>query len=114
MTSGTGQTSTGAGADFVVVANRLPVDLVIDRDGTEQWKASPGGLVTALESILKANDGAWVGWPGVPDAAPEPFDTDGIRLHSVPNMRLVGGGSPHVRWPHHDNPRGLKKLHAMR
>ncbi|MDV6299748.1 trehalose-6-phosphate synthase [Dietzia maris] len=83
MTSGAGQTSTGAGADFVVVANRLPVDLVIDRDGTEHWKASPGGLVTALESILKANDGAWVGWPGVPDAAPEPFDTDGIRLHSV-------------------------------
>ena len=83
MTSGTGQTSTGAGADFVVVANRLPVDLVIDRDGNEQWKASPGGLVTALESILKANDGAWVGWPGVPDASPEPFDADGIRLHSV-------------------------------
>ena len=40
------------GADFVVVANRLPVDLVREKDGTERWKASPGGLVTALESIL--------------------------------------------------------------
>ncbi|MFL0580128.1 trehalose-6-phosphate synthase [Dietzia sp. 179-F 9C3 NHS] len=72
------------GADFVVVANRLPVDLVREKDGTERWKASPGGLVTALESILKANDGAWVGWPGIADAEPEPFDSDGITLRSVP------------------------------
>ena len=83
MTGTTEKTPPDEGADFVVVANRLPVDLVRGKDGTEHWKASPGGLVTALESILKANHGAWVGWPGVPDAAPEPFDTDGIRLHSV-------------------------------
>lgn len=83
MTGETGHQPTDAGADFVVVANRLPVDLVRDADGNETWKASPGGLVTALESILRANSGAWVGWPGVPDAAPEPFDADGIRLHSV-------------------------------
>lgn len=84
MTGGTDTATPGDGADFVVVANRLPVDLVRDKDGTERWKASPGGLVTALESILKANDGAWVGWPGVADAAPEPFEADGISLHSVP------------------------------
>lgn len=84
MTGTTRRPPAGAGADFVVVANRLPVDLVRDPDGTEHWKASPGGLVTALESILHANDGAWVGWPGVPDAAPEPFDSEGIHLHSVP------------------------------
>ena len=83
MTSDSGMTPGDAGADFVVVANRLPVDLVRDADGTEHWKASPGGLVTALESILRANHGAWVGWPGVPDASPDPFDADGIRLHSV-------------------------------
>ena len=83
MTRDSGMTPGDAGADFVVVANRLPVDLVRDANGTEHWKASPGGLVTALESILRANHGAWVGWPGVPDAAPEPFDSDGIRLHSV-------------------------------
>lgn len=83
MTGTTVQTPPEEGADFVVVANRLPVDLVRDPDGTEHWKASPGGLVTALESILRANHGAWVGWPGVPDAAPDPFDSDGIQLHSV-------------------------------
>src|SRR5690625_4238393 len=84
MTGTTRRPPAGAGADFVVVANHLPVDLVRDPAGTEQWKASPGGLVTALESILHANDGAWVAWPGVPDAAPEPFDSEGIHLHSVP------------------------------
>ena len=83
MRGDSGKASGEVGADFVVVANRLPVDLVRDADGTEHWKASPGGLVTALESILMAHHGAWVGWPGVPDASPEPFDDDGIRLHSV-------------------------------
>ena len=71
-------------ADFVVVANRLPVDLERLPDGTEQWKRSPGGLVTALESVLQASSGAWVGWPGVADAAPEPFVSDGVELFSVP------------------------------
>lgn len=70
-------------ADFVVVANRLPVDLERTPDGREQWRRSPGGLVTALESVLKASSGAWVGWPGVADASPEPFVSDGIELHSV-------------------------------
>lgn len=70
-------------ADFVVVANRLPVDLERRPDGTEEWKRSPGGLVTALESVLQASSGAWVGWPGVADACPEPFVSDGIELHSV-------------------------------
>lgn len=65
--------------NFIVVANRLPVDLV---NGT--WVPSPGGLVAALEPVLKNNDGVWVGWPGVVDTAPEPFRTeDGLLLHPV-------------------------------
>ncbi len=71
-------------ADFVVVANRLPVDLETLPDGTERWKASPGGLVTALAPMLRSREGAWVGWPGLPDAAPEPFVDDGLTLHPVP------------------------------
>ena len=77
-------TSNVGHADFVVVANRLPIDLERRPDGSEVWKRSPGGLVTALESVLQASSGAWVGWPGVPDAHPEPFEADGIELHSVP------------------------------
>ncbi|SNT50389.1 alpha,alpha-trehalose-phosphate synthase (UDP-forming) [Rhodococcoides kyotonense] len=71
------------GSEFVVVANRLPVDLEKLPDGSTRWKRSPGGLVTALEPILRANKGAWVGWPGVPDVDVEPFYEDGLELCPV-------------------------------
>ena len=70
-------------ADFVVVANRLPVDMETLPDGTTEWRASPGGLVTALAPMLRGRGGAWVGWPGVADAGPEPFEDDGLDLHPV-------------------------------
>ncbi|MFP5370344.1 MAG: trehalose-6-phosphate synthase, partial [Actinomycetes bacterium] len=70
-------------ADFVVVANRLPVDLERMPDGSQRWKRSPGGLVTALEPMLRSRDGAWIGWPGVPDAEVEPLVEDGLQLHPV-------------------------------
>ncbi|HTI25953.1 MAG TPA: trehalose-6-phosphate synthase, partial [Kutzneria sp.] len=47
------------GSDFIVVANRLPVDLERMEDGTQRWKHSPGGLVTALEPFLRSRSGAW-------------------------------------------------------
>ena len=59
--------SVRGGYDFVVVSNRLPVDHVIDADGSGSWKTSPGGLVTALEPVMRTTDGAWVGWAGQPD-----------------------------------------------
>ncbi len=71
------------GSDFVVVANRLPVDLEKLPDGTTRWKRSPGGLVTALEPILRANKGAWVGWPGISDVEVEPFIEDELELCPV-------------------------------
>jgi trehalose 6-phosphate synthase len=70
-------------ADFVVVANRLLVDLEQLPDGTQRWNSSPGGLVTALEPFLRSRNGAWVGWPGVPDAEVEPIADGGITLHPV-------------------------------
>ncbi|WP_040165106.1 alpha,alpha-trehalose-phosphate synthase (UDP-forming) [Microbacterium gorillae] len=67
-------------AELVVVANRLPVDRVIDATGEAAWRTSPGGLVAALEPIMQQVDGAWVGWAGQPDLELEPFDADGIHL----------------------------------
>jgi len=64
---------------IIVVANRLPVSW----DG-EQWAMSPGGLVRALRPVLQEADGAWVGWPGIPDFAPEPFSHSGIAQRPVP------------------------------
>ncbi|MFA4895462.1 trehalose-6-phosphate synthase [Microbacterium sp.] len=67
-------------ADFVVVANRLPVDRVVSADGEENWRTSPGGLVAALEPVMKQVDGAWVGWPGQADLELAPFTANDIRL----------------------------------
>ncbi|WP_311243394.1 trehalose-6-phosphate synthase [Microbacterium sp. WCS2018Hpa-23] len=70
-------------ADFVVVANRLPVDRVVGPDGEEEWRTSPGGLVAALEPMMRSARGAWVGWPGQPDVELEPFEINGIDLVPV-------------------------------
>ncbi|KJQ53037.1 alpha,alpha-trehalose-phosphate synthase (UDP-forming) [Microbacterium sp. SA39] len=69
-----------AAADFVVVANRLPVDRAAGPDGEEVWRTSPGGLVAALEPVMRSVNGAWVGWPGQADLELKPFTSGGIRL----------------------------------
>ena len=79
-------------SDFVVVANRLPVDQERLPDGTTSWKRSPGGLVTALEPLLRRRRGAWVGWPGVAaeeaDFDDEPIVQEDLELRPV---RLSAG-----------------------
>ena len=70
-------------ADFVVVANRLPVDHDTDADGADVWGQSPGGLVTALEPVMRSAHGAWVGWPGRPGVSFDPFEFDGTLLVPV-------------------------------
>ncbi|MDR0482671.1 MAG: trehalose-6-phosphate synthase [Cellulomonadaceae bacterium] len=69
--------------NFVVVANRLPVDFTVKADGTMDWKRAPGGLVTALQPVMQDADGAWVGWSGAADLEQEPFDAAGMRLIPV-------------------------------
>ncbi|GAA1700814.1 trehalose-6-phosphate synthase [Fodinicola feengrottensis] len=97
-----------ADRDFVVVANRLPVDRVVRPDGEVEWRRSPGGLVTALEPIMQSRDGAWIGWSGDVDHAPEPFESDGMLLHAVPLSskevaRYYEGFSNATLWPlYHD------------
>jgi trehalose 6-phosphate synthase len=76
-------TVQNTGYDFVVVSNRLPVDRVVSADGEASWQHSPGGLVTALEPVMRAADGAWVGWGGQPDLEFEPFVSDGIHIIPV-------------------------------
>jgi len=73
-----------AGDQLVVLANRLPVDRVTVADGSEGWARSPGGLVSALAPVMRRHDGAWIGWVGAPDEAPEPFRSDSMDLVAVP------------------------------
>ena len=67
----------------MVAASRLPVDRTEGPDGETEWRTSPGGLVTALEPVMRSAGGAWVGWPGTAGDAPEPFDMNGMHLVSV-------------------------------
>jgi trehalose 6-phosphate synthase/phosphatase len=80
----------------------------VSPDGTESWRTSPGGLVTALEPMMRAADGAWVGWPGVADRSFDPFEKDGISIIPVPLSELevehfYEGFSNDTLWPlYHD------------
>ncbi len=99
-------------ADLVIVANRLPVDRVIDPDGTPRWRRSPGGLVSALEPVMRVHDGAWIGWPGGSQEEGEeeltPFVEDGMQLVPVPLSaqeveEFYEGFSNGTLWPlYHD------------
>jgi trehalose 6-phosphate synthase len=68
---------------LVVVANRLPVDEVSVEAGSRQWRRSPGGLVSALSSVLSGDDTKWIGWAGGVGGAPNLPDMDGVALHAV-------------------------------
>nr|WP_221417582.1 trehalose-6-phosphate synthase [Microbacterium marinum] len=81
MSPSTERNPVSVASDFVVVSNRLPVDRTDDE--AEPWRRSPGGLVTALDPVMRRNDGAWVGWPGQAGVEIEPFEFDGLRLVPV-------------------------------
>jgi trehalose 6-phosphate synthase len=106
------ETSSFGRSDFVVVANRLPVDQERLPDGTTAWKRSPGGLVTALEPLLRRQRGAWVGWPGVADEGIDPDDEPivqddlelrPVRLSADDIAQYYEGFSNATLWPlYHD------------
>ncbi|TFB48981.1 bifunctional alpha,alpha-trehalose-phosphate synthase (UDP-forming)/trehalose-phosphatase [Cryobacterium tagatosivorans] len=93
---------------LVVLSNRLPVDHEVNPDGSDAWRTSPGGLVTALEPLMQASDGAWIGWPGVADRSFDPFEKDGIsiipvRLSALELEQFYEGFSNDTLWPlYHD------------
>jgi trehalose 6-phosphate synthase len=82
--------AVGNKSEFVVVANRLPVDRVVSGDGEPSWRRSPGGLVTAVEPLMRQQEGkgAWIGWAGdTAESSGEqlaPFENDGLMLHPIP------------------------------
>ncbi|MFI0348875.1 trehalose-6-phosphate synthase [Actinomadura sp. 9N407] len=101
-------------SEFVVVANRLPVDRVpgTANGGTNgegaAWRRSPGGLVSAIAPVMRRREGTWVGWHGAPDEVLEPFETDGMKLVPVPQSSedvelYYEGFSNATLWPlYHD------------
>ena len=68
---------------FVVVASRLPVDRIENPEGEPDWRPSPGGLVTALEPVMRQAEGVWIGWSGDAGPAAGPFRANGLDLVGV-------------------------------
>jgi trehalose 6-phosphate synthase/phosphatase len=76
---------------ILFVSNRLP--LVIEKNGSD-WSTQrgSGGLVTALDPVLKRSGGIWVGWPGTADIEINTLNTlladfserEGYRVAAVP------------------------------
>jgi trehalose 6-phosphate synthase len=77
-------------------------------EGEPGWKPSPGGLVAALEPLMRRTGGAWIGWTGVADEEIAAFQADGIELEPVTLdagevERYYEGFSNDTLWPlYHD------------
>jgi alpha,alpha-trehalose-phosphate synthase [UDP-forming] len=56
---------------LIVVSNRLP--FALDSTGEDLWTVTPaaGGLVSAVEPVLRERGGIWIGWPGIAGEIPK-------------------------------------------
>ena len=89
----------------MVASNRLP--FTIQRSGGQlERRPSPGGLVSALEPVLRRRGGTWVGWPGIelgPDEqiphGNEPYRVSPVHLSGGEITRYYHGFSNGTLWP---------------
>ena len=96
---------------FVIVSNRLPYRLDLDPDNKVSLKRGVGGLVTALDPILRLTGGTWVGWSGTHKDLPQkitlPRETDEAKPYSLRTIKLTAkevenyylGYSNRCLWP---------------
>jgi trehalose 6-phosphate synthase/phosphatase len=91
---------------ITVASNRLPFSYQRTAQGLER-KPSPGGLVSALDPVLRKQGGTWVGWPGIVSKegdAPLESDDYGYAIAPVPLTesevtRYYHGFSNRTLWP---------------
>jgi trehalose 6-phosphate synthase len=95
--------------ELIVVSNRLPINVCLSGD---EWRIeqAAGGLVSALEPLIKQAHGTWIGWPGCDSDAPfrelsENFSAEhGYQIKPVPLTeeeveRYYSGFSNEALWP---------------
>lgn len=95
----------GPEGPIVVASNRLPFSVVRSAGGLER-QPSPGGLVSALEPVLRKRGGTWIGWPGLElrenEALPtddEPYEIRPVLLSDSEMARYYHGFSNRTLWP---------------
>ncbi len=96
-------------SSLIVVSNRLPVQITRVHDKLKVERGS-GGLVTAMNPVLKEYSGHWLGWPGTTDGediTDELHDLSvesGFTLHTVDLSaremeHFYHGFSNEIIWP---------------
>ena len=90
---------------LVVVSNRLPITFKMGQRGLEGQR-SAGGLVSALEPVLQAHGGKWIGWPGaqLPRDAKlgrkdDSYEMKPVALTEAEVNRYYHGFSNRTLWP---------------
>jgi trehalose 6-phosphate synthase/phosphatase len=94
---------------LIVVSNRLP--FALDSTGEDLWTVTPavGGLVSAVEPVLRERGGTWIGWPGIAGEIPnEPlieatrdagYKVVPVTLSETERDEFYYGYSNEVIWP---------------
>src|SRR5216117_4356757 len=94
---------------LIVVSNRLP--FALDSTGEDLWTGTPatGGLVSAIEPVLRERGGTWIGWPGIAGKIPqEPlakatrnagYEVVPVALSETERDEFYYGYSNEVIWP---------------
>jgi trehalose 6-phosphate synthase/phosphatase len=90
---------------IVVVSNRLPFTFARTANALER-SPSTGGLVSALEPVLRKRGGTWIGWPGTDLREEEDLPTGGETYRIAPVFlseneitRYYHGFSNRTLWP---------------
>jgi trehalose 6-phosphate synthase/phosphatase len=94
---------------LIIVSNRLP--FALDSAGEDLWTVTPavGGLVSAVEPVLRERGGTWIGWPGTAGEIPnEPlakatrdagYNVVPVALSETERAEFYYGYSNEVIWP---------------
>ena len=94
---------------LIVVSNRLP--FALDSTGDDLWTVTPaaGGLVSAVEPVLRERGGIWIGWPGSAGEIPKRAFAEATRdagykvvpvaLSETERDEFYYGYSNEVIWP---------------
>src|SRR5438552_11068389 len=94
---------------LIVVSNRLP--FALDSTGEDLWTVTPatGGLVSAIEPVLRERGGTWIGWPGIAGKIPQGplaeatrdagYNVVPVALSETERDEFYYGYSNEVIWP---------------
>src|SRR6476646_9320514 len=94
---------------LIIVSNRLP--FALDSTGADLWTVTPavGGLVSAVEPVLRERGGTWIGWPGTAGKIPQRplaeatrgagYNVVPVALSETERDEFYYGYSNEVIWP---------------